>query len=325
MIDIVYILAASHSGSTLLSLLLGSHPHVSTVGELKLSSRAIGDLACYRCSCGEFILQCSFWRKVREGMAKRGYKFDMADAGTDYHTVDSRYARRLLEPLHRGWLLENLRDSALKVSPTWRRQLPEIQKRNAALISTIIKITGSKIVADSSKTAVRLKYLLRNPELNIKVIHLVRDGRGVALTYMDPAKYADAKDPVLRGGGTGSDRKNERLAISRAAYLWRRSNEEAENLLSGLDKSKWIEIRYEQLCSNKENTLDMLFEFLGLDPEERVEDFRSVNNHIVGNGMRLDTTSEVCLDERWKPVLTKDQLRIFDRVAGEMNHRYGYK
>jgi hypothetical protein len=69
----------------------------------------------------------------------------------------------------------------------------------------------------------------------------------------------------------------------------------------------------------------MLFEFLGLDPEERVEDFRSVDNHIVGNGMRFDTISEVCLDERWKSILTKDQLRIFDRVAGELNHRYGYK
>ena len=325
MIKLVYILAASHSGSTLLSMLLGSHPQISTVGELKLSSKSMGDIACYRCSCGQLILRCGFWQKVIEGMARRGYEFDIADAGTDYRTVDSRYARRLLEPLHRGMLLENLRDGALKISPKWRKRLREIQGHNSALISTIIEITGAKVVADSSKTAVRLKYLLRNPELDIKVIHLIRDGRGVALTYMNPAKYADAEDPILRGGGTGNDRKNERLDMTRAAYQWRRSNEEAENLLSGLDKSKWIEVRYERLCGDTDNTLGLLFEFLGLDPEKRIKDFRSVDNHIVGNGMRLDTTSEVHLDERWKSVLTEDELRIFNRVAGKTARQYGYE
>ncbi len=325
MTKLAYILAASHSGSTLLSMLLGSHPQISTVGEIKLSSKAMGDLACYRCSCGQLIRRCNFWQKVREGMIRRGYEFDIADAGTDYRTVDSRYARRLLGPLHRGRLLENLRDGALKISPTWQRQLPEIQSRNAALVSTIIEITGVKVVADSSKTAVRLKYLLRNPELDVKVVRLIRDGRGVTLTYMDPAEFADARDPSLRGGGTGSNRENERLTLARAAYQWRRSNEEAENLLCRLDKSKWIEIRYEQLCEDTENTLGLLFRFLGLNPERRVKDFRSVDNHVIGNGMRLDTTSEIRLDERWREKLTDQDLQIFNDVAGKMNQRYGYE
>jgi hypothetical protein len=325
MIKLAYILAASHSGSTLLGMLLGSHPQIATVGEIKLSSKAMGDIASYRCSCGQLIRRCNFWEKVKEAMARRGYEFDIANAGMDYRAVDSRYARRLLEPLHRGRLLENLRDGLLQFSPAWQRELPEIQKHNAALVSTIIEVTGAKVVVDSSKTSLRLKYLLRNPELDIKVIRLIRDGRGVALTYMNPAEFADAKDPSLRGGGTGGNRKNERLTLARAAYQWRRSNEEAENLLFRLDKSRWIEIRYEQLCQDTENTLGLLFGFLGLNPEERVKDFRSAGNHIVGNGMRLDTTSEVRLDERWKSVLSEDDLRIFDHIAGAMNRRYGYE
>lgn len=325
MMKLAYILAASHSGSTLLSMLLGSHPQIVTVGEIKLSSKAIGDITGYRCSCGQLIHQCDFWKKVREGMARRGYEFDIANAGLDYSIVDSRYVCRLLEPLHRDRLLEKLRDGLLKTSPTWRRQFPEIQRRNAALISTIMEITGAEVVVDSSKTAVRLKYMLLNPELDIKVIRLIRDGRGVALTYMNPAEFADAKDPALRGGGTGGNRKNERLNLAGAAYQWRRSNEEAENLICRLDKSKWIEIRYEQLCKDTENTLGLLFRFIGLDPEKREKDFRSVGNHVVGNGMRLDTTSEVRLDERWKSVLAEDELRIFNRIAGVMNRRYGYE
>jgi hypothetical protein len=322
-INLGYILAASHSGSTLLTMLLNSHPQVATVGELKLSS--LGDLSRYRCSCGQFIRQCSFWQEVTEGMSSRGHEFDIADAGTDYHAADSRYASWLLGPLHRRNLLETLRDGGLKISPTWRRQLPEIHERNAALASIASEITGAKVFVDSSKRGVRLKYLLRNPELGVKVIRLIRDGRAVALTYMDTAAFADARNPTLRRGGSGNNREYERLTMAQAAYQWRRSNQEAENVLRRLDKSRWIEVHYEELCKYTENTLRRLFEFLGLDPQKRIKDFRTVEHHVVGNGMRLDATSDIQLDERWRSVLTEEDLQTFERVAGKMNRGYGYE
>jgi hypothetical protein len=324
MTKLAYILAASHSGSTLLSMLLGSHQQIASVGELKLSSTAMGNIDCYRCSCGEFIRECQFWHKVKEGMAARGYAFDIGDAGTDYRAVKSRYARRLLGPLHRGMFLESLRDGALGICPTWRRQLPEIHRQNAALASTVSEITKAKVIVDSSKIPLRLKYLLRNTKLDIKVIRLIRDGRAVALTYMDPPRFADAKDPALRGGGSGGRRKDEMLSMAQAAQQWRRCNEEAENILRCLDPSQCIEVRYEELCRDTEKILMRLFEFLGLDPSKRVQEFRAVEHHVVGNGMRLDTTSRISLDERWQLVLTEQELDIFDREAGEMNRRYGY-
>jgi len=57
MMRLAYILAASHSGSTLLSMLLGSHPQIATIGEMKLSPGGIRGLNCYHCSCGEFLRQ----------------------------------------------------------------------------------------------------------------------------------------------------------------------------------------------------------------------------------------------------------------------------
>lgn len=324
MTQLAYILAASHSGSTLLSMLLGSHPQVATIGEINLSSKTMGDLEYYCCSCGNLILECAFWQKVKEGMATRGYAFDIDDAGTDFRAVKSRYARWVLRPLHRGIFLESLRDVALGICPSWRRQLPEIQRRNAALVSTVAEITGAKIVVDSSKIALRLKYLLINPELDIKVIRLIRDGRAVALTYMDPAGFADAEDPALRGGGSGGQHESERLPMDQAAYQWRRCNEEAEYILCRLDRSQWIEIHYEELCKDTEGTLDRLYKFLSIDPDKRVRDFRAVENHVVGNGMRLDTTSEIRLDERWREKLTEQELRIFNNMADKTNRRYEY-
>jgi hypothetical protein len=305
-------------------MLLGAHPQIATIGEMKLSASAMGDLDRYRCSCGSLIQECGFWQKIKQGMEGRGFSFDLACAGTDYRAIGSHYARRILAASYRNLLLECMRDTALSLSLAWRKQLPRMHGQNAALAATVSEVTKAQVVVDSSKTSLRLKYLLRNPDLDVKVIRLIRDGRAVALTYIAPAEFADAEDPALRGGGSGAERENERLSMAQAAYQWRRCNEEAEHLLARLDKSQWIAVRYEDLCKNTENTLARLFEFLGVDPHKRTRDFRSIEQHVIGNGMRLDSTSEIHLDERWRSILTQDEMGIFDHVAGKMNRRYGY-
>ncbi len=323
MTRLVYILAASHSGSTLLAMLLNAHPEICTAGELKMTN--LGDIRRYRCSCGALIRECGFWEKVCAGMARRGFAFDLERPGTNFNAVGSGYARRLLRPLHRGPILETVRDAALMLSGTWRRSLPEILARNAALAETVCEIRGAKMIVDSSKVGVRLKYLLRSPNLDVRVIRLVRDGRAVAMTYLDPARFADARDPEKRGGGSGGDRRDERLSLRHAAVEWRRSNEEAEHILALLDRSCWTQVRYEDLCRAPAETLGRLFTFLGVDPALADPDFRKAEHHVLGNGMRLDTTSEIVLDERWNSTLTATDLNEFDRIAGRINRKYGYE
>ena len=321
-IHLVYILSASHSGSTMLAMLLGAHPEVCTVGELKATS--LGDSDRYLCSCRKRIRECPFWTGISRDMAIRGFSFDITNAGTDFKTVANPYVRKLLSPLHRGPALEKIRDLALNLSPTWRTRLPQIQAVNAALMECVLEHTGGKIIVDSSKVGIRLKYLLRNPSLDVKIIRLIRDGRGVALTYMNQALFADASDPSLRSGGTGIERANG-LSMAEAAQEWRRSNEEADVILHDLERSRWIDARYEHLCLHTAGTLNNLFSFIGVDPAKAITDFRSVAHHVVGNGMRLDSTGEISLDERWKTILPTSDLQIFDSVAGRMNRRLGYK
>jgi hypothetical protein len=318
---LVYLLAPSHSGSTLLAMLLGNHPEVCTVGELKATS--LGDVTRYRCSCGEALRGCRFWREVSREISTTGRPFDIAEAGTDLAFGASSYVQRLLRPLHRGPALEAVRDLALALSPWWRRQLPEIQRRNAELARAVCRLTGKRVIVDSSKVALRLKYLLRNPDFDVRVIRIVRDGRAVALTYMDPARFADARDPRLRGGGMGGGRESERLSAAAAAREWRRSTEEAETLLAGLPKDRFTESRYEELCAEPTATLRRLFAFVGVDAD-RPTAMTSTERHVLGNGMRFDRESEVRLDERWRQALTTEDLRLFDEVAGPLLRRLGY-
>ena len=320
---LAYLLAASHSGSTLLTMLLGAQPGACTVGELKATS--LGDPDQYRCSCQQPIRQCGFWEKVSAAMAERGCPaFDITRAGTSIFEGGSAYVRRLLAPLYRGPMVESVRDLALSLSPAWRKHLRESQRRNLALIESLLSVTEARVVVDSSKVALRLKYLLRIPSLDVRVVRVIRDGRAVSLTYMDDWTFADAADPAHRGGGSGTRRTPPRRSMADAANEWKRSNEASDCLVARLPRSQWMEVRYEDLCADPESTLRRLAIFLGLNPDRVVLDFRSREQHVIGNGMRMDATSEIRLDERWKSHLSANDLRVFDQVAGDLNRKYGY-
>ena len=301
MINFAYIVSASYSGSTLLTFLLATHTKIGTIGELKATAH--GDVEKYYCSCGELIRQCAFWQQVSRELARNNIPFDIADFGTHFQCDSSKFADRILRAGVHGLTFETLRKLGLKISPTARRNYKKILDKNKAVIDAVLKLQQADVFLDASKDPIRLKYLSDSGCWNVKVIFLIRDGRGVANSYM----------------------KHHGIDMKTAANEWKRCNEEAENVLRGLDKSQWIKVRYEELCKETDNTLECSFDLLGLDPSERVQNFRSVKNHILGNKMRMDTTSQIRLDEQWRSVLTDEQLGVFDREAGEMNLRYGYE
>ena len=321
-VRLLYILAASHSGSTLLAMLLGGHPDVCTVGELKLS--AIGDASRYRCSCGRLILECAFWRGVERDMRGGGFDFDVRDPRTDVRGVPSRYAQRLLRPLHRGVFLERCRDAALALSPAWRAWLPDVQARGAALASSACARLQSRVIVDSSKHGLRLKYLLRNPGIDLRVVRLLRDGRAVTLTYIDPERFADAEDTRLRGGGLGANRDDERLDAKTAASRWRRSVEDMDHAFARVPADRRIDLRYEDLCTDVDGSVRRVLAFAGVDPQQWQPTFRAREHHVVGNGMRLNSSSSVVLDDRWRHALSSADRQVFDAIAGDLNGRLGY-
>jgi hypothetical protein len=318
---LIYLAAASHSGSTLTAMLLGAHPDLCSVGELKAIN--LGDDESYLCSCKTLAKECSFWDGVTRKMKNRGHDFSISNAQTDIRSGASPYVLRLLKPLVRSPLMEIIRDTFLSISPMWRKQLPLLQKRNADYTRSIAEQAGVETIIDSSKIGIRLKYLLKNPELDIKVIWIVRDGRGVSLAYKDPSEYADAKDPNLRGGGAGKTQEHSR-GIELGAHEWVRCNQETQSVLATMEKDKWMKVHYEDICNDTENSLNAIFSFIGVEPSKKRLDFKSVEHHVIGNGMRLDDSEVIQLDERWKEQLNEQELVKFYQVAGKQQKYFGY-
>ena len=285
MTRLMYVVAASHSGSTLLSMLLNVHPKVATAGELKAVN--LGDTDGYRCSCHVLLKECPFWADVNERMGQCGHDFSIWDAQTHFDAIDSRYVQRLLAPLVRSRMLESVRQAALALSPAWREGRRRLIERSVDLVNSYAHAAGVEVVAESSKVGQRLLQLARHSELDIHVVRMIRDGRAVALTYMEPEKFADAKEVALRGGGTGQS-YDVKLSMSEAAREWRRSNEEAEALLPQINPRSVTTVRYEELCADPVATLNRIYKDASLEPIADIGRFKEVDhgraNFSIGAG-----------------------------------------
>lgn len=297
----VYIISPSFSGSTLLTFLLGIHPEIATVGELKAS--AMGDIELYDCSCGERIRSCPFWTAVTAEMHNRGMNFNLANFGTQFCAREHSLANRILTARLRNAAFEFVRGIALRVLPEARRTFRRILETNFALSEVVSNLQVGTVFLDGSKDPIRLKYLLAADMWDIQVIHLMRDGRGVANSYM----------------------KHYGISMLTAAIEWRQAHEAAERLRARLPESAWIKVHYEHLCRDVDPTLRNIFGYLGLESDAASQDFHSIENHILGNTMRLSNSSEISLDEKWRSELSVADLAAFDRVAGNMNRKHGYE
>ena len=144
---IIFIASLSHSGSTLLDLMLNAHPEVVSVGEVKQlrryarSTRARGRRA--RCTCGAHSLgACPFWSLVGA-------------------ISESRTGQSLNEL--------NVEDYA---------DVTSFNRDNVLLFSAIAEATNKRYIVDSSKHIVRLEHLIANQELDVFPIFLIRGPEG---------------------------------------------------------------------------------------------------------------------------------------------------
>lgn len=145
---VIYIAGTSHSGSTLLDLMLNAHPAIFSAGEVLKLNRQLGinhprKQNSAPCSCGAPSLwQCPVWSRVdartRETVGKSLTDLDMLD----YGETDAGKAP------------------------------------NALVFKAIADVTGKNFVVNSSKLPKQLAYLMQLEELDVYPVHIVRDPKG---------------------------------------------------------------------------------------------------------------------------------------------------
>jgi hypothetical protein len=159
---VLYVLAAQHSGSTLLGNLLGERSGYVSVGELRMAWRQWQRPGA-QCGCGELVRDCRFWREVAiEAAAGEPGVAALA-------RLDARLAAtRRLSALASGRLEAD--------AAPLRAALARLQRRVAA-------VAGAEVVVDTSKIPASAVLLERAAPIDLRVVHLVRDSRGVLASH----------------------------------------------------------------------------------------------------------------------------------------------
>jgi hypothetical protein len=301
----VFLASSAYSGSTLLSFLLGTHPRIATVSAAS-GGRRQAQIDTYRCSCGRLMTECPFWLAVQEAMRARGY----ADFRLDHFELgfDRRPGSRL-ERLRTGSLrwtrAEDVRDAAFAHFGGHGAAMAATGRRNADFASVVMELTGATAFVDASKERMRIRHLARHLPMPLRVIHLVRDVRGVATS----ARH--------HGAGSLAD-------VDAAARNWSATNRTILRHVARLPGEAHTTVRYEDLCRDPKAVMAELFAFIGVDPDAAATEVSGgIEQHLLGNRRRLEAWTEIRLDERWRTELAAaDQDRVVAIGGGVLRSLY---
>ncbi len=170
---------------------------------------------------------------------------------------------------------------------------------------------GCEHVLSKESQLFRIPYLLEQEVDDAYFIYLVRDGRDVALSER---KAPSKKRPVFLLAERWRD---EQIACSNAYHTF-------------LDKGRAIFIRYEDLLDDPEGTMERLLGWAGLPMEENVFEYhqdeelqrQASRNRLWGNLNRPLMQENKA---KYKEGLSKAQVALFEKVAGEFLLRSGYQ
>lgn len=295
-----------YTGSTLLGVLLNTHPDIASIGAATGLTRRV-DIDTYRCSCGRMFTSCAFWKAVSDHAgAALDAPLDIYETGfwdTHVRLSKNRGLNGVLVRSLGDHRITEARDALVgRLNPV-RQRMERARSTTYSLAAAVLEEAGKKVFVDTARDHQRPKYLAGHPNLDLRAIHLIRDPRGNVASIM---------------GHTG-------VNVTKAARQWRHYNVEADRVRRYLPPDRWMRVKYEDLCANPQGTIDSIALFLGVDPAPLPEDLDAVENHIIGNSMRLRGVGEIRLDERWRESLSQSDVETITRVAGAAAREFDYE
>lgn len=319
---LIYISGAGHSGSTLLDIVLGRHPQISSLGEIHRFYLSLHKSEPpHRCDCGRSVMQCEFWIKVINRIrSQRGW--DLQKFKTRFITTDPKYlevgdnGRILLEagaPKRYALSMERV-FSAIAPDLLYRylpaasrdmRRLREIAINSHDLFDAVRYTAGTPIIVDSTKNPIRLRALYTARPESLLIVYLVRDGRAV----------------------THSRMRRHGVTMSQAAKVWVAEHRKQRIIQSHIPRQNKLFVKYEDFCASPEPVLERICRFSGLDYSNYMLSAPARQRHAIGgNPMRFEdgAASKIALNESWRDALTESDLSAFRRIGGSTNRFFGY-
>lgn len=326
-VTVMFIMGLGRSGSTILDIVLGNHPDIESVGEVsnlsftgwvsRDSLRGIEHkkLRLPLCTCGKRVDipaieaeadACPFWSSVRREWVKRAGQDDIES----YPALQDAFER------HRDWprLLYARYKPSLRFS--------SYARLTRAFFESIRAVSGKPVIVDSSKDPVRAFALSMVSGIDLRLVHLVRDGRAVIVSRRRSLK----KDLQA-----GIEWDHEGQPMWKSIVRWVGLNLESEWICGQLDTGNTRRLRYEDFVGHPASALEQIGALIGLDLTDVVNAVSSgetmrVGHNCGGNRMRKSESIKLRPDVgEWRSTLSNREQRISWMLTAWLMRRYGYK
>ena len=305
---VIYIAGSGRSGSTLLERTLGQIDGFVNAGELiDLFRRtaAHGE----RCGCGQAFASCPFWTRVgTHAFGGWGDGHLESVQSLQRHVSRQRHMPRLLAFRLAG---RGFREDVTRYGASY-----------SSLYRAIVTETGAACVVDASKWPVQALALAR-AGIDVRVIHLVRDVRGVA--------HSLSKAAVARPHAMGETSLMWRNGAASAALRWVACQLQAEAL--GRCSIPVTRVRYEDFVREPRQTVTAALAALGLPPGPSHLTHLS-GQHVTlapghglsGNPSRFHN-GEITLraDEKWREKMSRRDRAVVTAIGMPLLLRYGWR
>lgn len=304
-IKVLFIGGWGRSGSTILERMLGQIQGFFPVGEIyNIWGRGFDQNQL--CSCRRPFKQCGFWHAVIEEIFGADQRYDARDLLLlQHHTDRLRHLPQLTFPGLRCGAYEKL-----------FQKYTHILSR---LYAAIKKVSGCKVVVDSSKEPVHGFILNAIPTMRLHVVHLVRDSRAVAYSWQRKRRRPEVywKHEYM-----------PRYSPMQSAVEWN-----IRNLTVGLLSrmcGRSIRVSYENLMKSPHGALSRIMEDLNR-PQNNLNFIKDriatldAHHTVSGNPSRFETGEiELFTDTEWTAKMHAGAYFIVTALTWPLLQKYGY-
>lgn len=278
----VFVVGCPRSGTTLLQRMLDSHPDLAVANDTHFIPAAIRD---------------------RPFDPQMPLTADIVDRVREYRTTAGKGVQRL-----------GLAEATIAEAAAQTTTYPDFVSH---LYDQLAAARGKPLAGEKTPDYVRHLPVLHGLFPCATVLHLVRDGRDVALATLDWAT-------PTKGPGRHAQWREEPIAV--CALWWRWMVCSGRDAGSGLATGAYHEIRYEELVARPAETLRTITEFLQLPySDQMLTYYEGKTRHQPGlptNKAWLPPTPGV---RDWRRQMTLRDLELFEAIAGELLTELGFE
>lgn len=302
---LLFIGGTSRSGSTLLECLLARLDNVVVLGEVAHLWRR-GVMEDQLCACGASFSSCPFWQEVG----------DRAFGG--WEQVDVPRVLQLMDAVDRQRRIPQT--ARRRPSPKVAAMAEEYAEHYRKIYDAAREISGAEVVVDSSKVPPTALALSHDPRIDLRVLHIVRDSRGVAYSWTKVVPRPETE--------TGEDMP--RFGVRKSTALWLSHNLSISALsYRGFPVTR---IRYEDLVADASTTVRSAWQRLelpgpGVLPMIDRTTVELVPTHsVAGNPMRFSLgTTTLRPDVAWRSAMPAHERRVVTALTYPVLRAMGYR